>query len=272
MRLAGLRVGLVPTMGALHDGHLSLVRASQAQCDMTVVTIFVNPTQFGPNEDFDRYPRTLDTDLALLNDEKLLVYAPATDAMYPPGYNSFVEVAGVSEPLEGAVRPGHFRGVATVVLKLFLASGADVAFFGQKDLQQVAVIQRMVTDLDVPIEIVVCPIIREPDGLAMSSRNRYLAADQRRQAVVLSQSLKQAEMLIAGGETDPNVVKTEIQRIIETAAEAVIDYIAIVDPATFQEPETQTLKSLNRIAILLAVRFGATRLIDNFVIERQKEP
>ena len=239
LRREGKRIGFVPTMGALHEGHLSLVRASKAECDATVVSIYVNPSQFGPNEDFSKYPRTLEADLELLascGDE--LVFTPQNDDMYPPGFASWVEVGAVAEPLEGQFRPGHFRGVATVVLKLFNLVQPDAAYFGQKDYQQTAVIRRMVADLNVPIEIRVCPIVREPDGLAMSSRNRYLSPAARQRALVLWKSLQRAGELVAGGERDAEKILTEMQRIILSAEDARIDYVALVDPDTLQPVET----------------------------------
>ena len=187
---AGKSVGLVPTMGALHQGHLSLVRRAKSDCDVAVATIFVNPTQFAPHEDFSRYPRTLESDLAALAAAKCdLVFVPSREEMYPPAASTFVEPPQVAQPLEGVFRPGHFRGVATVVLKLFNIIPADKAYFGQKDFQQALVIQRMVADLNVPVQVVVCPIIREPDGLAMSSRNRYLSPSERQQGLALSRAL-----------------------------------------------------------------------------------
>ena len=202
-RRAGKRIGLVPTMGALHEGHLSLVRASKAECDLTVVWIYVNPSQFGPHEDLAKYPRTLQADLEKLAAcDTEFVMAPGDAEVYRPGHATWVEVGAVAEPLEGRCRPGHFRGVATIVLKLLNMIQPDVAYFGQKDYQQAAVIRRMVADLDVPVEIRVCPIVREPDGLAMSSRNVYLSPDARQRATVLWQSLELARQLVARGERD----------------------------------------------------------------------
>ena len=200
-RAAGCAIGLVPTMGALHEGHLSLVQASRAECGFTVATIFVNPTQFAPHEDFDKYPRTLEADLeSLASCHADLVFAPRREDMYPAGCSTLVEPPQVAQRWEGECRPGHFQGVATVVLKLFNLAQADVAFFGHKDYQQAAVIRRMVQDLNVPTEIRVCPTVREPDGLAMSSRNRYLSAGERQQAVAISRTLRLAEQMAAGGE------------------------------------------------------------------------
>lgn len=260
LRREGKRIGLVPTMGALHAGHLSLVRACKAKCGGTVVSIYVNPSQFGPNEDFSRYPRTFDADLDLLATcGTEIVFAPQNADMYPPGFDSGVEVGAIARPLEGEFRPGHFRGVATVVLKLFNLVQPDAAYFGRKDYQQVAVIRQMVADLNVPIEIRTCPIVREPDGLAMSSRNRYLSPAARQRALVLSRSLGLAREMTVGGERDAEKVLAEMRRIVLTAEDARIDYIAIVDPDTL-EP----LLTLDRLAIaLLAVRIENTRLIDN---------
>ena len=261
---AGKRIGLVPTMGALHDGHLSLVKLSNEQCDATIVSIFVNPTQFGPNEDFARYPRTLENDLRLLETAgSPAVFVPDAAEMYPAGFGVSVHVGGVSEPFEGVIRPGHFDGVATVVLKLFLASQADVAFFGQKDYQQFCVIKKMVADLNVPIEIVRGSTVREPDGLAMSSRNRYLSEVERRRAVVLSQSLAEAEKrIVAENVRSAEMIRRTIQDRIVSAGGMTIDYIAVADPVTLQElTEIETAA-----VILLAVRLGSTRLIDNVLV------
>ena len=259
--LLGKRIGLVPTMGALHEGHLSLVRLSQKQCDVTIVSIFVNPTQFGPNEDFQRYPRTLENDLQLLKSAgSPAVFVPDAAEMYPTDFNTSVHVGGVSLPFEGAVRPGHFDGVATVVLKLFLASQADVAFFGQKDYQQLCVIKKMVADLNVPIEIVMGATIREPDGLAMSSRNRYLSEEERHRAVVLSQSLFAAQKrIVKENIRSAETIRQMIRDHIQQAGGMTIDYIAVADPVTLQELATIETGAV----LLLAVRLGATRLIDN---------
>lgn len=262
-RQQGRTIGLVPTMGALHEGHLSLVRASRAECDVTVVTIYVNPTQFGPQEDFARYPRTLADDLQLLRGLADLVFAPTDEAMYPAGYATWVEVGSVAEPLEGACRPGHFRGVATVVLKLFNLVGPDVAYFGQKDYQQALVIRRMVADLNVPIQIRVCPIVREPDGLAMSSRNRYLKPEERGRARVLWQSLQKAAELVAQGERNAAAIAAQMRQTILSAGEVRIDYVALVDPETLQPVEAVQRPTLAAVA----VRIGTTRLIDNALLE-----
>ncbi|MBQ1455845.1 MAG: pantoate--beta-alanine ligase, partial [Thermoguttaceae bacterium] len=222
-------IGFVPTMGALHYGHLSLVLASKGDNDVTVVSIFVNPTQFAPGEDYEKYPRTLPDDI-----EKLaevggadIVFAPSPEAMYPKGFDANVHVGGVTAVLEGKFRPTHFDGVATVVLKLFNLTRADRAYFGQKDFQQIAVVKKMVADLNVPIEIVSCPIIREPDGIAMSSRNRYLSEKERQDALVLSRSLMEAEKQIAEGVRDTAVICADIRQKIEQIEGASVDYVVV---------------------------------------------
>jgi pantoate--beta-alanine ligase len=260
LREGGRSVGLVPTMGALHEGHLSLVRAAKAACDVVAVSIFVNPTQFGPNEDFAKYPRTFEADCAMLEREGVeLVYAPAVEEMYPVGASSFVDVEGVSGRLDGASRPGHFRGVATVVAKLFHIIQPDKAFFGQKDAAQVAVLKKMVRDLDFPLEIVVCPIVREPDGLAMSSRNRYLSPEERRQALVLSYAVREVERLAGDGETSAQKL-TEAALSVITAEPAVrVDYCRVVDPDTLEDVADIKDGALFAVAAFV----GSTRLIDN---------
>jgi pantoate--beta-alanine ligase len=264
VRRAGKKIGLVPTMGALHEGHLSLVRAARAECDSTVVSIFVNPSQFGPNEDFAKYPRTLDADLQLLAGCRAdMVFAPSTEEVYPPGHSTWVEPGAVAEPLEGVCRPGHFRGVATIVLKLLNMVQPHAAYFGQKDFQQALVIRRMAADLDLPVAIRVCPIVREPDGLAMSSRNRYLSPAARQRALVLWKSLQLATELVAAGERRANVIAARMREVIETAADARIDYAALVDPDTLQPVETVTGLTL----AALAVKIENTRLIDNCLLE-----
>jgi pantoate--beta-alanine ligase len=264
VRREGKRIGLAPTMGALHEGHLSLVRASKAECDCTVVSIYVNPTQFGPKEDFSKYPRTLEADLKLLGECGTdFAYVPDNDEMYPPGLSTAVEVGAVAEPLEGHCRPGHFRGVATVVLKLLNMVQPDVAYFGQKDFQQSAVIRRMVADLNVPVTIRVCPTVREPDGLAMSSRNRYLSPAARQRALVLCHSLQMAVRLVAEGQRDASEIASEMRDVIETAEDAEIDYVALVDPDTLQPVERIAAKTL----AVLAVKIENTRLIDNCLLE-----
>jgi len=265
-RSIGKQVGLVPTMGALHEGHLSLVEAAREKCQLTVVTIFVNPTQFGAGEDLDRYPRTLDEDLRLLSARGAdLVFTPAVSEIYPPGFSTYVEPPLIAAPLEGQLRPGHFRGVATVVLKLFQLLPANIAFFGQKDFQQTLVVRNMVRDLGVPIEVCVCPTVREADGLAMSSRNQYLSPDQRRRAPTLYRSLQMGESLIRNGESSVETIKQTMRHELMTAGFAPIDYIAIVDPESLQEAETIQLP----VALLIAARLGSTRLIDNVIVSPQ---
>ncbi len=259
----GRRVGVVPTMGALHEGHLSLVRASQAECEATVVTIFVNPSQFGPKEDFTRYPRNLDGDLAALGKLGVSwVFAPGVEVMYPEGHSTFVEPPQVSQPLEGRCRPGHFRGVATVVLKLFQIVPADVAYFGQKDYQQSLVVRRMVADLNVPTEIRVCPIVRESDGLALSSRNVYLSPTERVQALALSRSLHEAESAVRSGERDAEAIRRRMRQVLEAACIERIDYVALADPESFAEP----VRAEPPVVALVAAYVGTTRLIDNRII------
>jgi len=263
-RRAGKRIGFVPTMGALHEGHLSLVRASKAETDCTVVSIYVNPTQFGPTEDFARYPRNLERDMELLSREGVeAVFAPDDAEMYPPGYNTWVEVKGVSEPLEGKCRPGHFRGVATVVLKLFNIVQPDVTYFGAKDYQQSLVVRQLIRDLNLPIELKVLPTVREPDGLAMSSRNSYLSPDARSRATVLWKSLQKAQDLLAQGERDPQVIQEAMRQIILSVPGTSIDYVALVDPETLSPVSTITGPTLAAVA----VRLEGTRLIDNLLLQ-----
>jgi pantoate--beta-alanine ligase len=259
----GRRVGVVPTMGALHEGHLSLVRRARRECDRVVVTIFVNPTQFGPHEDFQKYPRTLEQDLeqlAALNCD--LVFAPSQEEMYPASFGTFVEPPPVAAPLEGKCRPGHFRGVATVVLKLFHLVPAQVAYFGQKDYQQALVVQQMVRDLNVPIEIVVCPIVREEDGLALSSRNRYLSSSERKQALALSRSLKRAEQMARAGQPAADIAAAMRHELTIAGVER-IDYTAVADAQTLAELSGP----IDRPAVaLVACYVGSTRLIDNTLL------
>jgi len=261
-RIAGKSVGLVPTMGALHEGHLSLVRAARESCGAVAASIFVNPTQFGPNEDFALYPRTFDADCALLEAEGVeIVFAPSPEEMYSPGSTTFVEVAGLSDRLDGKSRPGHFRGVATVVAKLLIAAEPDRAFFGQKDAAQVAVLRRMAADLGLPVELVVGPIVREADGLAMSSRNRYLSEEERKQALVLSRALNAVQGLALGGETRTSTLIEAARRIISTEPAVRVDYIAAVDWATLEAVDEICSGSLFAVAAYV----GSTRLIDNLV-------
>ncbi|HTR67595.1 MAG TPA: pantoate--beta-alanine ligase [Terriglobales bacterium] len=260
LRNAAQRVGLVPTMGALHAGHVSLVRAACAQCEAVAVSIFVNPTQFGPNEDFAKYPRTWDADCALLERESVgLLFAPSPEEMYRRGARTFVEVAGVSDRLDGASRPGHFRGVATVVAKLFNIVEPDKAFFGQKDAAQVAVLRRMVRDLNFNLELVVCPTVREPNGLALSSRNRYLSRDERKQALVLSSALKRVEEQVARGIRDSAHLIREALAVFAREPGVRVDYCKIVDPDTLED-----VADIGEGALVAVAAFvGSTRLIDN---------
>jgi pantoate--beta-alanine ligase len=263
-RRRGLTIGLVPTMGALHRGHTSLFDLARAETGFVVASIFVNPAQFGPHEDYSRYPRPLEHDLELCGKAGVdLVFRPEPAVMYPPGFRTFVEVTGLQDVLEGASRAGHFRGVATVVLKLFNLVQPDRAYFGQKDAQQVRVLQQMVRDLDVPVELRVGPTVREPDGLALSSRNQYLDADQRRQAPVLYQALREAETLLRAGERDPAVVRRAMEARIATAPGAVLDYAAVVAADTLETPP----RLYGRILLALAVKFGSARLIDNLPVD-----
>ena len=259
----GRVLGLVPTMGALHEGHLSLVRAARATSDVVVVSIFVNPTQFGPNEDFSKYPRTFETDCAMLEREGVdLIFAPSVDEMYPAGASTFVLVEGVSDRLDGTSRPGHFRGVTTVVSKLFHIIGPHKAFFGQKDAAQVAVLRKMVRDLNFPLQIVVCPIVREADGLALSSRNRYLSEKERGQALVLHRALRTVEAAAASGEKSAQRL-IEIARAVFADEPGVrVDYISVVDPNTLEDVADV------RCGVLVAVAafVGSTRLIDNVLL------
>jgi pantoate--beta-alanine ligase len=262
-RSAGNTIGIVPTMGALHAGHASLIRAANSQCGVVAVSIFVNPTQFGPNEDYSRYPRTFDADCALAKAEGAsVIFAPSVEELYPPGAATFVEVEGLSDRLDGASRPGHFRGVATVVSKLLIATEADLAFFGQKDAAQVAVLRRMVRDLRLPAKIMVCPIVREPDGLALSSRNVYLSGTERAQALVLSRSVRHVESMAAMGERRAPILISEARRIFAAEPAVRVDYIELVEWDTLLPAETAAPGTLFAVAAWA----GATRLIDNTII------
>lgn len=254
-------LGLVPTMGYLHEGHLALVRRARAENDLAVATIFVNPTQFGPGEDYGRYPRDEARDLSLLSEAAVdAVYLPTAGEMYPPGFQTYVSVESVTRRLEGERRPGHFRGVATIVLKLFAATGPDRAYFGRKDAQQLRVIRRMTLDLDLGIEIVPCDIVREPDGLAMSSRNVYLSPEQRAAAPVIRSALMEASAAFASGERDADRLRTLVQKRICREPLAAIDYISLADDGTLEELEgTVTGPAL----LSVVVKFGNTRLLDN---------
>lgn len=259
----GKTLGLVPTMGALHEGHLSLVRASKARCDVTAVSIFVNPLQFGPAEDLGKYPRTMERDTALL--EQLgadLLFTPAVEEMYPPRAQTYVLVEDLSNKLDGASRPGHFRGVATVVAKLFEIVRPDLAFFGQKDAAQVAVLRKLVNDLDMDVEIVVCPIVREKDGLAMSSRNAYLTSEQRQQALVLYRSLLRVQAAVDRGERDSAKLIEIGKQVIAQEAGVKLDYFAIVDLDTLDPVADVSHCAL----VAVAAYIGSTRLIDNILL------
>jgi pantoate--beta-alanine ligase len=263
LRAQGKTIGLVPTMGALHEGHLSLVCAARVSCDVVVVSIFVNPTQFGPNEDFAKYPRTFEADCAALEREGVdAVFAPAADEMYSPAPSTFVDVEGLSGRLDGASRPGHFRGVATVVAKLLNIVGPDRAFFGQKDAAQVAVLKKMVRDLNFPVEIVVCPIVREPDGLAMSSRNRYLSAEERRQALALHRALDEMERQARNGVTAAQQLIVAGEAVLAHEPLVRVDYCRVVDPDTLEDVADARGGALAAVAAFV----GATRLIDNTVL------
>ncbi|MCC6146188.1 MAG: pantoate--beta-alanine ligase [Anaerolineaceae bacterium] len=256
-------VGLVPTMGFLHEGHLSLVRAARQECSSVVVTIFVNPAQFGPAEDLSRYPRDLERDLSLLKKENVdLVWAPPTETLYPADFQTWVDLEKVSKPLEGAMRPGHFKGVATIVAKLFNAIQPQKAFFGQKDAQQAAVIRQMVKDLNYPIEVIICPIAREGDGLAMSSRNVYLQPAERQAATVLSRALFAIRQAFEDGERDAGQLKQIMQTIFNQEPLARVQYISCADPVTLQELESIENQALFSVAVFI----GNTRLIDNMLV------
>lgn len=263
-RREGQRIGLIPTMGALHAGHLSLVQQSQKDCDITAVTIFVNPTQFGPHEDFSNYPRTLDDDFAQLKSLGVdLVFTPNRERLYPEGFSCYVDPPAVAKPLEGVFRPDHFRGVATIVMKLFQILPATIAYFGQKDYQQLAVISRMVEDLNVPIRVVGCPTTRESDGLAMSSRNRYLSAEQRSAALSLWKALEHAARQVAAGVTEVASLERQMQELLYQHGAERIDYARIVDANWLTD-----LQYIQAPAVaLIAAYVGKTRLIDNLVLD-----
>lgn len=262
-------VGLVPTMGYLHSGHLSLVSRAMDECEHVIVTIFVNPTQFGANEDLSKYPRDLERDLNLLSSlsspssaKELIVWNPSAETMYPLGYQTWVNVEALTNPLEGAMRPGHFKGVTTVVSKLFNATQPHKAYFGQKDAQQVAVIRRMTLDLNFPIEIVVCPTMREDDGLAMSSRNKYLNKDERTAATILFRSLSEAKKMFEAGERNADVLRNKMKEVLASEPLANVQYVSCADYDSLEELNVIENKSL----LSMAVFIGKTRLIDNFVL------
>jgi len=266
LRGAGKRLGFVPTMGALHEGHLALVRRAKQECDVAIVSIFVNPAQFGPGEDYRSYPRDFERDSEFLRREGVdLLFAPPVEEIYPAGFQTYATVEPVGAPLEGEARPGHFRGVATVVLKLFNIVQPHRAYFGQKDAQQCAVVRQLVRDLNLGVEIVVCPIVREPDGLAMSSRNAYLDPDERQAARVLYESLCRARELMQGGERRAQVIAGEMRRLIAQEPRARLDYVAVVDADTFEPVE----RIGGRLVIPLAVWVGRARLLDNLLVEER---
>ncbi|MEK6699153.1 MAG: pantoate--beta-alanine ligase [Nitrospirota bacterium] len=263
LRNQGKRIGFVPTMGFLHEGHLSLMRASRKECDVTVVSIFVNPTQFGPQEDLDRYPRDAEGDRKKCESAGAdILFMPGAKEMYPEKPTVFVTVEGVSDILEGAVRPGHFRGVATVVAKLFNIVKPHIAYFGRKDFQQCVVIKRMVTGLNMDVEVSVLPTVREPDGLAMSSRNAYLNADERRAAAVLSRALSAGEELINAGVREAEKVRAKMRAVLLQEKGIVIDYAEVADPETLAPVEIVN----NGKVLLVAARLGKIRLIDNLLL------
>jgi len=264
-KLKGKKIGFVPTMGALHQGHLSLIRKAREECDRVVVSIFVNPTQFGPGEDFDRYPRDLESDVRLCEREGVdVVFAPSVEEMYPENFSTWVEVKGnLTETLEGAHRPGHFRGVTTVLTKLFNIVIPDCSYFGEKDYQQALVVKKLVDDLNIPVEIVLAPTIREIDGLACSSRNRYLSKEERRAAKVLYQSLLRAKTEIQDGEDNPSCIISSMEDLILEEPLAKIDYIAIVDPVSLKPVK----RIRGEVLVAVAVKIGKTRLIDNMRIK-----
>ena len=263
-RRAGKRIGLVPTMGALHAGHLSLVKSAALETDFIVTTIFVNPTQFAPGEDFDAYPRPIAEDLNACETAGVhFVFHPSPETMYPPDCTSYVEVEGPTAVLEGAERPSHFRGVTTVVMKLFQIVQADAAFFGQKDFQQQLIIRRMCRDLNVPTRIVTCPTVRDSDGLALSSRNAYLSPDERGHALLLSATLRRGCELLGRGE-NPSAVMKQMEALLAENTNVVLDYVTIADPQTL----APAAESADELVLLIAARVGQTRLIDNMIWQR----
>jgi pantoate--beta-alanine ligase len=267
-RSAGKKIGFVPTMGALHIGHISLIEKAGKECDLVVVSIFVNPTQFGPGEDFEKYPRPLGADLEICEKAGVdVVFAPTPEQMYPSENITWVNVEKLTETLCGQSRPGHFRGVTTVCAKLFNIVAPNVAFFGQKDAQQAIVIKRMVADLNMPLEIVVCPTVREPNGLAVSSRNKYLTEEQKQEAAYIYKSLQKCQEMIEAGTKDAGVIISEMQKALNQVLSIEIEYVSIVD--------ARTLQSIDRIAgkilAAIAVRIGPARLIDNILVDTRQE-
>ncbi len=263
-RESGLTIGLVPTMGALHEGHLSLIRIAREQCEFVIVSVFVNPTQFGPSEDLARYPRSLKEDAQKCEQVGVdVLFAPSVEEMYPDGFDTWVEVKGLTEVLEGTSRPGHFRGVTTVCVKLFNISQQNYAYFGKKDYQQLKVIQKMVQDLNIPLEIVPVETVREPDGLAMSSRNVYLNAEDRKAALVLSRSLMEAQKAFVDGERSADRIQELVSNFIKSEPRVRIDYVVVADPENLRP-----IKTIDRSAVVLvAARVGSARLIDNVILD-----
>lgn len=268
LRRENKTIGFVPTMGALHEGHLALIREARQMCDIVIVSIFVNPTQFNEQKDFDKYPRDLTSDAALLTEYQVdYIFAPDADEIYPDGFSTYVYVENLTETLEGASRPGHFRGVATVVTILFNTIRPDFAFFGQKDAQQVAVIKRLTTDLGFDTEIVVVPIVREESGLAMSSRNTLLSEDERQRASIIYKGLREAKIAARDGERNAAILAEIVRKTIETEPLASVDYVAVVDNETLEAVEKV---GENAVLIAVATRFGKVRLIDNTVLNRKQ--
>jgi pantoate--beta-alanine ligase len=259
-------LGLVPTMGALHDGHLSLARRARQENASVAMSIFVNPAQFGPHEDLSRYPRPIERDLQLAEAAGVdLVFNPSVEEVYPPGFGAYVDVGDVARRWEGEHRPGHFRGVATVVTKLFTIIAPQRAYFGQKDFQQLAVVRRLVTDLNLPVEVIGCETVREPDGLALSSRNVYLTEEQRPYATALHAALKTGRQRVAGGETAAHTVQQAMERVLLDTPGVSVDYVAVVDPATL-EPLDRIEPGRTPVHGLIAARLGPVRLIDNMAL------
>ena len=267
-RSKGKKIGFVPTMGALHIGHISLIEKAVRSCDFVVVSIFVNPAQFGPGEDFKKYPRPLEADLKICKKAGAnVVFAPTTEQMYPRQNLTWVNVEKLTEQLCGRFRPGHFRGVATVCTKLFNIVEPDIAFFGQKDGQQAIVIKQMVADLNMPLKIVVCPTVRQPDGLAVSSRNQYLTDEQKKDAAYIYKSLQKAREMIDAGITDCNAIISRMRTILNQAPSAKIEYVSIVDAETVQSAD----RIAGKVLVAVAVRIGSTRLIDNILVDVSKQ-
>jgi len=267
-RGAGKRIGFVPTMGALHIGHISLIDRSTADCDYTVVSIFVNPAQFGPAEDFQKYPRPIEADLKICAEHNVdLVFNPTAEIMYGSDSLTWVDVEKLTEPLCGRFRPGHFRGVTTVCAKLFNIVGADAAYFGQKDAQQAVVIRKMVADLNMPLEIIVCPTVREKDGLAVSSRNDYLSPQQRKDAAIIYKSLQRAEFLIKSGEKSTDRIIGEMKTVLNQVPELRLEYADVVDARTLEKVD----RIGGRVLIAVAARLGGARLIDNILIDTGRQ-